>query len=68
MKPLLLLYDRKKREHFIKIRKMEVRKFNKQRGVGVYKWKIKTEENRQGTDCGEELYAELYFGREPKIC
>ena len=47
---------------------MEVRKFNKQRGVGVYKWKIKTEENRQGTDCGEELYAELYFGREPKIC
>ena len=43
-----------KREHFIRIRKMEVRKFNKQRGVGAYKWKIKTEEYRQGTGCGKE--------------
>ena len=40
------------------MRKMEVRKFNKQRGVGAYKWKIKTGENRQGTGCGKVHYAE----------
>lgn len=68
MKPLLLLYDREKREHFIRIRTMEVRKFNKQRGAGAYKWKIKTEENRRTTGCGKEHYAELVLRREPKIC
>jgi len=38
---------------------MEVRKFNKQRGVGAHKWRIETEENRQGTGCGKEHCAEL---------
>jgi hypothetical protein len=38
---------------------MKVGKFNKQRGVEPYKWKIKTEENRQGTDCGKKRYADF---------
>jgi hypothetical protein len=34
---------------------MEVRKFNKQRGVGEYKWRNKTEETDRAQAVGESI-------------
>jgi hypothetical protein len=52
------LKKKRRKEHIIRIRKMKVRNFNKQRGVTAYKWKIRTGEERQVTHSGKESYTD----------